>query len=136
MLPGTLSASRLRRKSQARPDNQQRARIHASIPLHLGVTKLAQVARPGREEKRAEKRRAGKTNRTEQGRAEQITADADLAAAASLSVMDYLGEIDWNEYPQAKEWYQRIKSRPSFRPLLADRIRNLPPVAHYADLDF
>lgn len=61
---------------------------------------------------------------------------ADLAAAAALSVMDYLGEIDWNENPQAKEWYQRIKSRPSFRPLLADRIRNLPPVAHYADLDF
>jgi glutathione S-transferase len=61
---------------------------------------------------------------------------ADLAAAAALSVMDYLGEIDWNESPQAKEWYQRVKSRPSFRPLLADRIRNIPPVAHYADLDF
>jgi len=61
---------------------------------------------------------------------------ADLAAAAALSVMDYLGEIDWNEYPQAKEWYQRIKSRPSFRPILSDRIRNLPPVSHYADLDF
>jgi len=50
--------------------------------------------------------------------------------------MDYLGEIDWNEYPQAKDWYQRVKSRPSFRPLLADKVRNLPPVAHYADLDF
>ncbi|OCW56085.1 glutathione S-transferase family protein [Hoeflea olei] len=61
---------------------------------------------------------------------------ADLAAAAALSVMDYLGEIDWNAFPQAKDWYQRLKSRPSFRPILADRIRNLPPVAHYADLDF
>lgn len=61
---------------------------------------------------------------------------ADLAAAAALSVMDYLGEIDWNESPQAKDWYQRVKSRPSFRPLLGDRVRNIPPVSHYADLDF
>ncbi|WP_394691308.1 glutathione S-transferase family protein [Hoeflea sp.] len=61
---------------------------------------------------------------------------ADLAAAAALSVMDYLGEIDWNESPQAKDWYQRVKSRPSFRPLLSDRVRNIPPVSHYADLDF
>ncbi|MEQ8480692.1 MAG: glutathione S-transferase family protein [Hoeflea sp.] len=61
---------------------------------------------------------------------------ADLAAAASVSVLDYLGEIDWNECPQAKDWYQRMKSRPSFRPILADRLRNIPPVSHYADLDF
>lgn len=61
---------------------------------------------------------------------------ADLAAAAAVSVLDYLGEIEWNDCPQAKEWYQRIKSRPSFRPLLGDRFRNLPPVPHYADLDF
>ena len=61
---------------------------------------------------------------------------ADLAAAASISVLDYLGEIDWKDSPQAKDWYQRVKSRPSFRPLLSDRIRNMPPVAHYADLDF
>ncbi|MCO6187333.1 glutathione S-transferase family protein [Rhizobium sp. L1K21] len=61
---------------------------------------------------------------------------ADLAAAASISVLDYMGEIDWGETPQAKEWYQRIKSRPCFRPLLAERIRGLTPVSHYADLDF
>lgn len=61
---------------------------------------------------------------------------ADLAAAAAISVLDYLGEIDWAEYPHAKEWYQRLKSRPAFRPLLADRLRALAPVAHYADLDF
>ncbi len=61
---------------------------------------------------------------------------ADLAAAAALSVLDYLGEIDWGEAPQAKDWYQRIKSRPSFRPLLAERIRGVTPVSHYADLDF
>jgi glutathione S-transferase len=61
---------------------------------------------------------------------------ADLAAAASISVLDYLGEIDWKDVPQAKEWYQRMKSRPSFRPLLADRVRSVTPASHYADLDF
>jgi glutathione S-transferase len=61
---------------------------------------------------------------------------ADLAAAGALSVLDYLGEIDWSNHKAAREWYQRMKSRPSFRPLLADRVRGLSPVSHYADLDF
>lgn len=61
---------------------------------------------------------------------------ADMAGAASLSVLDYLGEINWSEYPAAKDWYTRMKSRPSFRPLLADRVRGLTPTSHYADLDF
>jgi len=61
---------------------------------------------------------------------------ADLAAAAATSVLDYLGEIDWSDAPTAKEWYQRLKSRPSFRPLLAERVRGVTPVSHYADLDF
>jgi glutathione S-transferase len=61
---------------------------------------------------------------------------ADLAAGATLSVLDYLGEIGWAEYPAAREWYTRVKSRPSFRPLLADRVRGLSPAPHYADLDF
>lgn len=61
---------------------------------------------------------------------------ADLAAAAALSVLDYLGEIEWREYSAARDWYSRIKSRPSFRPILADRVRGLSPVSHYADLDF
>ena len=61
---------------------------------------------------------------------------ADLACAASLSVLDYLGEIPWQDFPEAKEWYSRVKSRPSFRALLQDRVRGLSPVSHYADLDF
>lgn len=61
---------------------------------------------------------------------------ADLAAGAALSVLDYLGEITWSEHPAARDWYSRVKSRPSFRPLLADRVRGLSPVSHYADLDF
>jgi glutathione S-transferase len=61
---------------------------------------------------------------------------ADLAAAGSISTLDYLGEIHWSHFPQAKEWYQRVKSRPSFRSILSERISKLPPVAHYTDLDF
>jgi len=61
---------------------------------------------------------------------------ADLAAGAAVSVLDYLGEVDWTTEPAAREWYHRVKSRPAFRGLLADRVRRLPPASHYADLDF
>ena len=61
---------------------------------------------------------------------------ADLAAAAAISVLDYLGEIDWEAEPAARDWYARIKSRPSFRTLLSDKVAGLPPSAHYTDLDF
>ncbi len=61
---------------------------------------------------------------------------ADLAAAASLSILDYLGEIAWENEPAAKEWYMRLKSRPSFRPLLTERVRGVAPAGHYAELDF
>ena len=61
---------------------------------------------------------------------------ADTAAAAQLSCLDYLGEVPWEQAPDAKDWYARVKSRPSVRPLLADRMAGLPPPAHYVDLDF
>ena len=61
---------------------------------------------------------------------------ADFAAAAHISTVDYLGEMPWHEYPAVKAWYQKIKSRPSFRALLSDQVRGIPAVAHYADLDF
>ena len=61
---------------------------------------------------------------------------ADLAAAAHLSVMDYLGEVPWEDYPLVKSWYVRLKSRRSFQTLLGDRIPGLPPPVFYADLDF
>lgn len=61
---------------------------------------------------------------------------ADLAAAGHISAVDYFGDIPWADYPIAKGWYQRVKSRPSFRPLLADTLRGMAPGAHYADLDF
>jgi glutathione S-transferase len=61
---------------------------------------------------------------------------ADLAAAAHLSALDYMGDVDWGVSEAAKDWYARMKSRPSFRPLLADRVTGTSPPAHYADLDF
>lgn len=61
---------------------------------------------------------------------------ADLALAGHLSGLDYYGEVPWTDYPAIGEWYTRIKSRPSFRSLLADRIPGQPPVPHYAELDF
>jgi len=61
---------------------------------------------------------------------------ADIAAAAHLSVLDYLGDMAWIHYPDAKDWYARIKSRPSFRALLNDQIPGMLPPRHYKDLDF
>lgn len=61
---------------------------------------------------------------------------ADLAAAAHLSCLDYLDEVPWEAYPVATDWYMRLKSRPSFRPLLADRVSGLAPPLHYSNLDF
>lgn len=61
---------------------------------------------------------------------------ADLAAAAHLSAVDYFGDVEWRAVPDLKEWYARIKSRPSFRPLLADRLEAVRPSPHYANLDF
>ncbi len=61
---------------------------------------------------------------------------ADMAATAAISVLDYLGEIQWEDEPAAKDWFARMKSRPSYRPLLADKVMSLPPASHYIDLDF
>ena len=61
---------------------------------------------------------------------------ADITAAAHLSTLDYIGDVPWKDHESAKGWYARIKSRPSFRPLLGDRIPSAPPPSHYADLDF
>ena len=61
---------------------------------------------------------------------------ADLAAGANVSICDYLGHVPWADHPRAKDWYARLKSRPSFRPLLADYIPGLPPAKHYANPDF
>lgn len=61
---------------------------------------------------------------------------ADLAAAAQISVVDYLGGIDWKGHEQAARWYRGLKSRPSFRPLLAERMDGMGPPDHYDNPDF
>lgn len=61
---------------------------------------------------------------------------ADIAAAAQLSCLDYIDNVPWDRSPETKDWYARIKSRPSFRALLSDNITGCPPPKHYSDLDF
>jgi glutathione S-transferase len=61
---------------------------------------------------------------------------AEIAAAAQLSCIDYVGSVEWDKYPNVKCWYVRIKSRPSFRSILGDRIPGLAPASHYGELDF
>lgn len=61
---------------------------------------------------------------------------ADVAAAAHISAVDYLGDVPWGDHPGAKDWYARVKSRPSMRPILADRVHGAIPAVHYADPDF
>jgi len=61
---------------------------------------------------------------------------ADFAAAAHLSALDYISDVDWHRSEAVKDWYAKIKSRPAFRGILADQVPGFPPPAHYADLDF
>ena len=61
---------------------------------------------------------------------------ADLAAAAHMSAVDYLGEVPWDEDDTAKARYARIKSRPAFRALHTETLPGLQPSPSYADLDF
>ena len=61
---------------------------------------------------------------------------ADIAAAAHLSTVDYQGDVPWKQHQEAKDWYARVKSRPSFRSLLEDNIPGAPPQKQYANLDF
>ena len=61
---------------------------------------------------------------------------ADFAAASHLSALDFASDVDWSMSESARDWYARMKSRPSFRPLLADQVPGVTPPAHYANLDF
>lgn len=61
---------------------------------------------------------------------------ADLAAAAHISVADYLGGLDWKAHEQAANWYRTFKSRPSFGVFLRERMEVIPPPPHYDQIDF
>jgi glutathione S-transferase len=61
---------------------------------------------------------------------------ADIAAAAQISSVDFIGDVPWDKHPGAKDWYARVKSRPSFRAILSDHLPGMNPPKNYADLDF
>jgi len=61
---------------------------------------------------------------------------ADISAATQISCVDYFGDVPWDDYPAARDWYARIKSRPSMQLILKDNISGLTPASHYRDPDF
>jgi glutathione S-transferase len=110
-------------------------RRFVSSPSGAGSPNMARV-RQGREVLRPHLDYIGALTEERSWLAGQDLSLADLAAAAHISALDYLGDVPWTEYPVAQAWYQRIKSRPSFRVLLGDTIPGVAPSAHYANLDF
>ena len=65
-----------------------------------------------------------------------VAAVADIAAVAHISTVDYFGDINWEKFESVKNWFMRIKSRPSYRGFFSDKIPAIAPAAHYAELDF
>jgi len=94
------------------------------------------IIRQGREALRVMLKTVGQAAEANGNLAMRECTLADLAVAAHVSALDYFGEIPWTEFSQAAEWYVRIKSRPSFRTLLSDRVPGQPPASSYAELDF
>src|SRR5580698_6594522 len=131
-------------------DAERRASLRwldwAMGPFHEQVTQRIVYEKAGQRYTGAPGRRAPDMNIIRQGREElklalsaisrAVESNGNLAVAAHLSTLDYFGEVPWSEFSTAAEWYVRLKSRPSFRSLLADRVPGQPPCAHYAELDF
>ena len=94
------------------------------------------VIRQGRDEIKAALTAIGKAAESNGNLAARAPSLGDFAVASHLSALDYFGEVPWEDFPHAAEWYVRLKSRPSFRSLLSDRVPGQPPVPHYGELDF
>jgi len=92
--------------------------------------------RAGRDELKVALAAIGKAAETRGNLAAREISLGDLGVAAHLSALDYFGEVPWTDFPAASEWYVRMKSRPSFRSILGDRVPGQPPVSHYAELDY
>ena len=103
--------------------------------LKLGAPDLYSM-RQGRDALRAHLAYMEKLLQTRDWLAGKRLSYADFAAGANISVLDYFGDIPWRDFPAVKTWYMTMKSRPAFRPLLADRWPGLAPAGHYDDLDF
>ncbi len=121
-------------------DVTRRIVFEKATPAQTGSTNRRppnmDTIRAGRTALRAELPQLGALAETRGCLAGRQLSLADLAFGAHLSALDYYGEIPWPEFPPLTEWYYRLKSRPSFRSLLADRVPGQPPVPHYAELDF
>ena len=61
---------------------------------------------------------------------------SDFTAASHLSSLDYINDVNWDDFPNVKDWYSKIKSRPAFRPILTDLLAGFIPPEHYNNLDF
>ncbi|MFL6792553.1 MAG: glutathione S-transferase family protein [Bradyrhizobium sp.] len=103
---------------------------------HGGGAPAAEVIRAARVNVRYHLSYIGWLARTRNYLAGDRLSYADLAAAAHLSAIDYLGDVPWSEDDAAKSWYARVKSRPSFRPLLSEWLAGVPASRTYVDLDF
>ena len=103
--------------------------------LRLGSPE-ARALRAGRESLRSHLAMMEGLLTTRDALAGRRIGQADIVAAAHLSVLDYFGEVSWATWPGLKTWYMKLKSRPSFRPLLADRFPGVQASAWYRDLDF
>ncbi|HZV84914.1 MAG TPA: glutathione S-transferase family protein, partial [Brevundimonas sp.] len=103
--------------------------------LRLGPPE-ARALRAGRESLRAHLTMLEQILAARDALAGRRMGQADIVAAAHLSVLDYFGEVSWAAWPGVKTWYMKLKSRPSFRPLLGDRFPGVAASAWYADLDF
>jgi len=103
--------------------------------LRLGAPE-ARALRAGRESLRAHLTMLEQILAARDALSGRRMGQADIVAAAHLSVLDYFGEVSWAAWPGVKTWYMKLKSRPSFRPLLTDRFPGVAAAAWYADLDF
>jgi len=103
--------------------------------LRLGAPDLGAI-RQGRDALRVHMEYIEELLQTREWLAGRRLSLADFAAAAQLSVIDYFGDVPWRGFNNVKTWYMRLKSRPAFRPILADRWPGLAPAGHYDDLDF
>ena len=111
----------------------KRARVathYTPIPCHVPIEKLVTLAELGLGVERplnSEKRK---------WIACDLLTISDFTVASHLSSLDYINDINWEDFPNVKDWYSKIKSRPTFRPILADLLAGFSPPEHYNDLDF
>ena len=61
---------------------------------------------------------------------------ADIFFAANMSVLDYIDELNFQGFDEIKEVYYKVKSRPSFKKILIDRIVGINPSKNYKNFDY